>query len=260
MSATSYMFEFIGLCEQSSHTTTLLYAILLMILRMRGRITMANFHEYFVIVKKTDLGLEVHGCVTRDLAHSEFRVPHTSVNLVPVFQDTDEVLIHRQSPRRRISPCKLDFAGGHVNFELALPGDPDALLAGVEKTALREAREELWLTVKGKPYIIPKGRVRRFTELGELTAGLDDPTSKNVEFSTGFIVFLPANAEVQVMDEEEILCHERLSIEELLRRFQKQPDDFADGASRTLSKLSDPQSYKKFMSILTEGPIKQNNV
>lgn len=226
---------------------------------------MVEFHEYFVIVKKTVRGLEVHGCVTRDLAHSEFRVPHTSVNLVPVFQNTNEVLIHKRSQKRRISPGKLDFGGGHVNFEPALLGGPESLWVGVEKTALREAREEIWITVKDRPYIISMEHILNFTELGELTTGLDNPTSKNVEFSTGFIVSLPANAEILVMDEEETLNHEKLDLKELLRMFQLEPDNFADGASRILSKLQDPHSkvYKKFMDVLNNkrpGRLSQNSV
>jgi 8-oxo-dGTP pyrophosphatase MutT (NUDIX family) len=219
---------------------------------------MMAFHEYFVIVKKTDSDLEVHGCVTRDIAHSTFRVPHTSVILVPVFQSTDEILIHKRSAEKRIGGGKFDFIGGHVSFEPGLLAGSAALLAGVEKTALREAREELGVTLDAKPYIIPKHRVCRFTDLGELTAGLDDPTSKNVEFSTGFTVFLPKNAEVQVVDEDvygriDMLEHKRLALEELLQWFKERPNDFADGANRTLSQLKDPESaiYKRFLAVLT---------
>ncbi len=221
---------------------------------------MAEFHEYFVIVKKTDSGLEVHGCVTRDIAHSTFRVPHTSVNLVPVFQGTDEILIHKRSVKRRIGGGKFDFIGGHVNFEPGILAGSDALFVSVEKTALREAREELGVTLDGKPYIIPKHHVCRFTDLGELTAGLDDQTSKNVEFSTGFLVFLPKNAEVQVVDEDvygriDMLEHKRCGLGELLQWFKKRPNDFADGANRILSQLKSPEStiYKRFQDVLAKG-------
>jgi 8-oxo-dGTP pyrophosphatase MutT (NUDIX family) len=221
---------------------------------------MAEFHEYFVIVKKTDSDLEVHGCVTRDVAHSTFRVPHTSVNLVPVFQGTDETLVHKRSAKKRICGGKFDFVGDHVNFEPGLLAGSDALLVGVEKTALREAREELWVTLSGNPYIIPKHHVCRFTDLGELSAGLDDPTSKNVEFSTGFIVFLPGDAEVQVADEDvygviDILEHKRLKLVELLQWFKKRPNVFADGATRILSQLKDPELaiYKRFQVVLAKG-------
>ncbi len=110
--------------------------------------------EYLTIVKKTEAGLEVQGCVASQFAHSAARIPHTTVQLVPVFRGTQDILIHRRAANRHTDPNKQDINGGHVTFELGLLSGQSSLLDVVEQTALREAREEIWVAVAGQPHII----------------------------------------------------------------------------------------------------------
>ncbi len=192
--------------------------------------------EHLVIVERVGEDLVAHGFVSRTLAHSERRVPHTTVLIVPVFDGSNEVLIHRRGARV-IGAGKWDFAGGHVNFTPGALQGASGLLGWIEATALREAREEIWISVNGKPFIIGEGAVFRRTRPGELEA--DEPM--NLEFSTGFTVQLPATADVVMADEGcdgavEILETRRIAAPALEAWFQRQPDDFADGAARILSR------------------------
>jgi 8-oxo-dGTP pyrophosphatase MutT (NUDIX family) len=213
-------------------------------------------HEYLSIIQKTDTGLEVHGCITSGLAH-QLRIPHTTVQLIPVFKGTQDVLIHRRSANRRLYPNCIDFNGGHVGFDLALLNGSNGLLDVVIKTAIHEAREEIWLTVDGQPYIIPVTDVHMFTDLGEMF--VNQPM--NVEYSTGFVVFLPNSTSptegtVKVFDDDldgsvqEFDC-ERILLATMRQNFRDNPDDFADGASRILSRLDDnPDFEQKLMRII----------
>lgn len=195
--------------------------------------------EYLTIVKKTDTGLDVQGCVASRFAHSEARIPHTSVQLIPVFRGTQDVLIHRRSKHFRMYPDKLDINGGHVTFELGLLGGQQSLLEVIEYTALREAQEEIWVAVDGQPHIISRDDIHRFTQLGELS--VHQP--KNVEYSTAFVVFLPpsanpANHTVKVVDGSATPFEcQRLPLNQVREAFRSNPDDFADGASRILTQL-----------------------
>ena len=212
--------------------------------------------EYLTIVKMTEAGLEVHGCVTGGLAHSEARIPHTSVQLIPVLQGTHDILIHRRSANRHTYPNKQDINGGHVAFELGLMIGQSSLLEVVEQTALREAREEIWVAVDGQPHILTEADVCRFTQLGELA--VDQP--RNVEYSTAFVVFLPESADpdnqtVKLYDEgaSPFACR-RLPLDQVRDEYRADPEDFADGASRILSWLdSNPQCEQALLNTIARG-------
>ena len=88
--------------------------------------------EYLVVATRENGTLTAHGYVTRELAHSDFRIPHTSVLIVPIVAGTSNVIIHRRGSRR-IGANKWDFAGGHVSFEPAALQGPEALLRCIEK-------------------------------------------------------------------------------------------------------------------------------
>lgn len=194
--------------------------------------------EYLVIATMQEKQLVAHGCVTRELAHSDYRIPHTTVLLVPYFVGSVDVLIHKR-PQKGIGSGRWDFAGGHVSFEPGVLSGPKALLTCIEQAAVREAREEIWSTVNGKPHILSEHDVLRFTAPGELEA--DEP--KNREFSTGFFVKLPATADVVLADQHmdgivRPLETVRLSVGDLNQMFESDPNQFADGASRILRTTS----------------------
>ena len=206
--------------------------------------------EYLTIVKKTALGLESQGCVASRFAHSEARIPHTTVQLIPIFQGTHDVLIHRRAANLRMYPNVQDFNGGHVTFEMGLMGSQSNLLKVIEQTALREAREEIWVAVNGQPHIITQADICRFTQYGELA--VEQP--RNVEYSTAFIVFLPGNINandqtVKVVDniDDEIspLACRRVPLSQLRDEFRANPEDFADGASRILSRLDSHPEFEQ---------------
>jgi hypothetical protein len=213
--------------------------------------------EYLIIVKKTDDELlEVQGCVSSLFAHQR-EIPHTTVQLIPVFKGTQDVLIHRRAANRWLYPNKLDFNGGHVTFEFGLMNGNGALLEVVENNALREAREEIWISEHGKPYIIPKADLFMFTQLGEMEV----TQPNNVEYSTGFVVFLPSNLtpddkSVQVVDDApkgavDIFASQRVPLSQVREDFRANPDDFADGASRILSRLdNNPKFEQALMDII----------
>jgi len=213
--------------------------------------------EYLIIVKKTDAGLlEVQGCVTALFAHQQ-EIPHTTVQLIPVFKGTQDVLLHRRAANRWLYPNKLDFNGGHVTFEFGLLNGDGALRQVIINNALREAREEIWITEHGKPYIIPKSDICMFTQLGEMAV----TQPKNVEYSTGFVVFLPSNLtpddkSVQVVDDApngavDNFASRRIPLSQVREEFRANPDEFADGASRILSRLdSNPQFEQALMDVI----------
>ncbi len=213
-------------------------------------------HEYLTIVQKTGTRFEVHGCMTSGLAH-RMRVPHMTVQLIPVFKGTQDVLIHRRAANRRLYPNCQDFNGGHVSFDFALLNGNNGLKDVVVKTAIQEAREEIWLSINSEPYILPISDIHMFTDLGEMS--VDQPM--NVEYSTGFVVFLPSNANpingsVKVFDDDTdgsvqgFKC-ERVSLDSVRQNFRNDPDDFADGASRILSRLdNDAEFEQKLMNVI----------
>jgi len=211
--------------------------------------------EYLTIVKKTDAGLEVQGCVASRFAHSDARIPHTSVQLIPVFRGTQDVLIHRRGEHWRMYPNKRDLNGGHVTFEIGLLNGHQALVDVIDQTALREAQEEIWAVANGQPNIITQADLHRLTTPGQLT--VDEPM--NVEYSTAYVVFLPVEADpinqtVQVFEGGITLPCQRLSLHQVREEFRTYPDDFADGASRILSELdSNPQFEQALMDVISNG-------
>ena len=95
--------------------------------------------EYLIIVAKSESGLEVKGCVASAFAHQQ-AIPHTTVQLIPIFEGTEDVLIHRRAENRWLYPNKQDFNGGHVTFEMGLMNGHSALREVIENNALRRRR------------------------------------------------------------------------------------------------------------------------
>ena len=98
-----------------------------------------------------------------------------------------------------------------------------------------------------------EGDVCMFTQLGEMV--VNQP--KNVEYSTGFVVFLPKHLNpndqsIQTIDVgvQPLSC-ERVPLDKVREDFRDNPDDFADGASRILSLLdSDQQFEQALMTVI----------
>ena len=200
--------------------------------------------EYIAAVEMESGQLVVHGFVSRQLAHGSRRVPHSSVLLVPHLRGSRQVVLHRRSDKKDVSPGKWDFAGGHVGFDLVMLTGASGLSRCIEATALREAREELLVTVAGVHSPIRAADVVRFTELGELAC----EEERNVEFSTGFAVGLPAGARVAMVDsvgddEEEAREVRALELDRVLDWYRREPSEFADGARRILDKLRERDGH-----------------
>ncbi|MDY1591832.1 MAG: hypothetical protein RBS85_06710 [Methanofastidiosum sp.] len=114
---------------------------------------MSENKEYLPFVIKEEDSLSVCGFVRRDIAHSNFRIPHISVNIVPVIRDTEKTILQKRSKKRKIDPFKYGFSGGHVIYESALLSDSKALEHANDKTALRETREEIAVSNDGRAYV-----------------------------------------------------------------------------------------------------------
>jgi hypothetical protein len=56
------------------------------------------------------------------------------------------------------------------------------------ETALREAREEMLLATEGRPHLIQRGHVKQVGAVGQFEWGVDDPRTRNVEYSTAFVL------------------------------------------------------------------------
>ena len=201
--------------------------------------TAVGYEEHYLAVMRAPDRLFPLGWVARSAAHSPLRVLHTTTILVLIVGH--DVVLHRRSARKFTSPGKLDFLGGHVPFEVGAMAGPEAVETCICRTALREAREEILAARGGAPVLIPEAALVRFTPFGALEA--DEPINR--EASTGFAIKLPASADlcVAVYDEESDgttaeLPLEVLPLDEVVRRFVADPDDFADGAARLLRILT----------------------
>lgn len=198
--------------------------------------------EFFTVVGPIDYKdpqseIVVQGCVTRNLAHSSAKVPHASVLILSVRRGTRNVFIHQRSKIVRICPEAWDTFGGHISFEMALLSSPNALAEASLTTAVREAREEILVSVDGKPYLIQHRDFRQIGRVGQFTCA--EPT--NVEYATAFILYLPEEVEVGESPFErrdgtvEWLPVQEVPWDTLLDRYRtRKPGDFADGVSRLL--------------------------
>ncbi len=226
---------------------------------------MSESKEYLPLVIKDGDSFSVGGFVRRDIVHSIFRIPHLSVNIVPIIRGTEKTILHRRSKKRKIDPNKYDFNGGHISYEPLLMGGPKAIEESNDKTALRETREELAVSNNGRPYVFSSRDLTRFTKVGELATGFDNPNSINVGYMTGYILFIPADSTIIVTDENEDgtieeLPHKEIEITELISIFKEKPMDFASGATAVLKELSDPKSdaYNRFWQIVNLNKNKKN--
>ncbi|HII94394.1 MAG TPA: NUDIX domain-containing protein [Candidatus Methanofastidiosum sp.] len=218
---------------------------------------MSENKEYLPVVIKEENTLTVCGFVRRDVVHSSLRIPHISVNIVPVIRGTEKTILQKRSKKRKIDPSKYDFNGGHVTYDPTLLLGPNALEQANDKTALRETREEIAVSSDGRPYVFSSRDLIRFTKIGELLTGFDDQGSINVGYMTGYILFILADSTIIVSDENEDGTNEELSYEEIdisqvVALFKENPSKFASGATAVLKELSNTKSdaYNRFWHIL----------
>ncbi len=157
--------------------------------------------EFFTLVSRRNpcdpsSEILIGGCVTRDVAHSHARVPHATVQIIPVCSGTGIILIHQRPGFVRNSPNRWDILGGHVTFEMGILSSSDGLAEASKETALREAREEILVTVNGHAHLIMKSHLQQIGKVGQFEWGVKNPRAKNVEYSTAFVLCLPRNATV----------------------------------------------------------------
>lgn len=198
--------------------------------------------EYFVVVGHEDTmekqgSIVPYGCVARNLAHSPARIPHATVQIIPVRCGTRRVFIHRRSDKVRIAPGAWDIFGGHVAFELGILSSPSGLADVSLATALREAREEVPVSVGGSAQLILQADLKQVGAVGQFTC--DEPN--NVEYSTLYVLRIPSDAKVGDSPFElrdgtvEFLPVREIEWDELLETFRKRKKcEFADGISRVL--------------------------
>jgi 8-oxo-dGTP pyrophosphatase MutT (NUDIX family) len=218
---------------------------------------MSENKEYLPFILKEGDSFSVGGFVRRDIVHSNFRIPHISVNIVPIIRGTEKTILHIRSKKRKIGPNKYDFNGGHVTYEPILMLGPKSIEESNDKTALRETREEIAVSNDGSPYVFSSRDLIRFTKIGELETGFDTPNSINVGYMTGYILFIPADSTIVVTDENEDgtideLSYNEIDISEVVSLFKEKPMDFASGATAVLKELSNPKSeaYNRFWHIV----------
>lgn len=218
---------------------------------------MSESKEYLPFILKEGDSFSVGGFVRRDIVHSNFRIPHISVNIIPIIRGTEKTILHIRSKKRKIDPSKYDFNGGHVTYEPILMLGPKAIEESNDKTALRETREEIAVSTDGRPYVFSSRDLIRFTKVGELITGFDNPNSINVGYMTGYILFIPADSTIVITDENEDgtieeLSYNEIDISEVVSLFKEKPIDFASGATAVLKEFSNPKSeaYNRFWHIV----------
>jgi len=218
---------------------------------------MSESKEYLPFIVKEGDSFSVGGFVRRDIVHSNFRIPHISVNIIPIIRGTEKTILHIRSKKRKIDPSKYDFNGGHVTYEPILMLGPKAIEESNDKTALRETREEIAVSTDGRPYVFSSRDLIRFTKVGELITGFDNSASINVGYMTGYILFIPADSTIVITDENEDgsieeLSYKEIDISEVVSLFKEKPIDFASGATAVLKELSNPKSetYNRFWHIV----------
>lgn len=218
---------------------------------------MSENKEYLPFIVKEGDSFSVGGFVRRDIVHSNFRIPHISVNIIPIIRGTEKTILHIRSKKRKIDPSKYDFNGGHVTYEPILMLGPKAIEESNDKTALRETREEIAVSTDGRPYVFSSRDLIRFTKVGELITGFDNSASINVGYMTGYILSIPADSTIVITDENEDgsieeLSYKEIDISEVVSLFKEKPIDFASGATAVLKELSNPKSeaYNRFWHIV----------
>jgi len=233
--------------------------------------------------------LSIAGAVTRDVAHRR-GIPHgTALVAVTVAKQRKDgrlvphVLLHRRPDEKRISPRKLDICGGHIEGSSSILESQEKwdsvqyIERLIADTALREVAEECRIEVRrvSRLFRFEKSNLRRFGALGAFDCGLDDADAKNREYATLYSAFVPrdvvtlgasepAEAAFEVVEtvmgsggERQVSAQELelVPFAELVHRFVENPEDFADGISRVLSRAVREHDTTKALERFLEAGL-----
>ncbi len=233
--------------------------------------------------------LRIGGLVTRSVGHYQ-GVPHGAVQVVVVIRKeagggvVPHICLHRRSRHKKTGGGKWDIMGGHLEAdERILPdkNNPEAPSSWENQelisrlfweTAVREANEEVQL--KQEAFNFTGQHLRCAGGIGGFETGFDDPGSTNREISTCYLAFIPGELltlregeplgdYLEVKDTvmaggkeiEEVAGQLKLvTFEELLRLYEEDPEEFADGISRVLKRVSrEPALEEELIRLLHTG-------
>lgn len=217
--------------------------------------------ELFPIVEKVDGLIVVRGAVYGEIAHRH-SMRHLSVQIFPVALAENGqdclVYLHRRSRFKRSGPGKLDVPGGHVEvkpeeFESLFRGGAPALERAFGEAAVAEANEEIKCD---PPERFTRSRLVEFGTPGSFeTESPRTDGTLNREYSSAYILGLAPSTKVSMWDSdregERELEVVTLSADELVSRYESEPEDFADGIGRIFEAvLEKPEGRGDFIDRL----------
>ena len=221
--------------------------------------------------------LRIGGIVTRDVAHY-YGVPHGAVQVAVVAPKVvqgrmvPQVLLHWRSRWKKTYPETWDICGGHIDAVERILTDETAwedqrFIQGLfAATALREANEEVRLR-RHPDFQFREEHIRCFGGLGVFECGFDDPGAQNREYSALYFAFVPGDVltvgesddveEIFLVEDtvgfegqkkEEVASRLKLvSLPDLVLDFTKNPDSYADGIARILSRARDEPGTRRML-------------
>ena len=143
--------------------------------------------EKIMIVCKKKSTIYPAGWAWRSCIHNYPRIPHASVLIIPINKETGNVIMHKRSKMKDVSPGCWDFYGGHVKY-LDYITTPDLLEIHIKNEALREAKEEIGNN---------NFELKRITDIGEVFID----SEKNLEFATIFLAILDIKNSIKIKDD-----------------------------------------------------------
>ena len=218
--------------------------------------------EFCMLVGKNNGIIKCYGWGAYDFVHQQ-GLRHLTVQIIPVVVDSKQkelnILLYRRSKHRTVGANQLDFCGGHVVFndEYARSNEWNNiafLSKASQDAALHEANEELVTGPKGE---FGRDQLKIIGEFGEFKAQtVGENGRRNVEYSSVFSISIPKECVVRIREKVrgryEEQNAERYKFDELIKIFQKTPNDFADGAGRVLEKIVQSSGLKQdFLNLLS---------
>ena len=225
--------------------------------------------------------LRIGGVVTRDVAHYR-GVPHGAVQVAILIRKRvhenliPHLLLHWRDKRKKTCPETWDICGGHIDASDKLLTNPHLwddqtyIDAVFDEAAVREANEEF--RIRSKPgFGFEHKHLVRFATPGDFECGFDDPRASNREYSAFYAAVVPTEVitleesddpaeffyihdSVGVGGEEKEAESVRLKLavfSDVVLDFIKNPDKYADGIARVLSRAaSEPGTMKALVRFL----------
>jgi hypothetical protein len=207
-----------------------------------------------ILVEKRNDKLSAVGIADSEAAHHNGWC-HTTVISVPVLAGTTPpvILLYLRGKDRKSSPGKFDLGGsGHIEiFESDFDLKSFNLESATLENAIREAGEEIRDELDpDKPYGFVAYDFRRFGQMGEW----GHVSRGNVEMSTLHFIRLPNDRNWVIGDGNQGYGMSlKFTLDELINRYLKAPDEFADGVGRVLQRLSRDEGLRsRFEAELSE--------